>query len=894
MDEDLESSSTPLPEDVDNLKAIVLELRKKEKQLLQEKQQAENDFGKKRAMLKDIFISKEEELEALQKRFDEVVNECETLRTATSVLESAQSEEISSLTSKYQEEIASLQHIMREAVKEARDTTAQQFELERHSLISANQKLEAQLKDLHAKLGHDGKNTGVMSAMTDAVAGVVRRSTSLTSTSHKEKEPVSMEEGMKKVQEDAEGWKTIVKALEEENSFLKSKLRSTEEKLQGAEKPTMDKESSVSLDELQEKVKDLNLYLECERASRTDLEIYVSVLNTQKGVLQDDSDKLRKELHNVCKLLEQEKTAHRELKQTWQMANDQFLENQQMLNAKMTLMWNVMTNEQKQKVREERQKLLTTRPQAGELVDLTTPPLTPVSPVEKAIDVALTIPDSGSHLSDISTLSCTNSITSIASDKEESNDEDEDGDNKHKGQRQRSHSDSGSLEVNDIDVSRAKSAENLTPLPLGVQDKAEAEAIRHSPLLDLEPRPRTPSKGKIDWRVFQEEVKVLHESETNRSCVMCSNYEKQLQKVEAERQKLKNLSSNLQIALEHEKKALFEEQKLRSRLELSVGHAGQDAQTQINEQADMLSKLDKILVDVQRNYAATRKEASAQIEKLTVSRDELREELNRLRSEYIALQDSALQQLSQMDSDARVTEMKEQLMQIRSASEGTEEKLRSEIAFLKDRAIAEQMNKDSMEEMFQADVEGYKIEIGKLAEDFKKERKEKEEMETKLQQSDQMLRNIEAKSKTVIIALRGQLEEASEEKKKLEVEMNRMRNQFQSLTSQLNESETVQRDFVKLSQSLQMQIAKIQESEEDVRWEHKDDVHQCHKCKKPLANNKDKAHCHHCGKIFCEACRSKTINSSVTRRAHQVCDLCHAILSKDPKALVNDISDGDR
>lgn len=47
------------PADVDGLKAIVFDLRKREKQLAQEKRQVENDFGKKRAMLKGMFISKE-------------------------------------------------------------------------------------------------------------------------------------------------------------------------------------------------------------------------------------------------------------------------------------------------------------------------------------------------------------------------------------------------------------------------------------------------------------------------------------------------------------------------------------------------------------------------------------------------------------------------------------------------------------------------------------------------------------------------------------------------------------------------------------------------------------------------------------------------------------------
>lgn len=44
-------------------------------------------------------------------------------------------------------------------------------------------------------------------------------------------------------------------------------------------------------------MKELNHYLEAEKSCRTDLEMYVAVLNTQKSVLQEDAEKLRKELH---------------------------------------------------------------------------------------------------------------------------------------------------------------------------------------------------------------------------------------------------------------------------------------------------------------------------------------------------------------------------------------------------------------------------------------------------------------------------------------------------------------------------------------------------------------------------------------------------------------------
>ena len=53
-----------------------------------------------------------------------------------------------------------------------------------------------------------------------------------------------------------------------------------------------------SADNLQDRVKEVQGYLDAERSSRTDLEMYVAVLNTQKGVLQEDCEKLRRELHN--------------------------------------------------------------------------------------------------------------------------------------------------------------------------------------------------------------------------------------------------------------------------------------------------------------------------------------------------------------------------------------------------------------------------------------------------------------------------------------------------------------------------------------------------------------------------------------------------------------------
>ena len=52
----------------------------------------------------------------------------------------------------------------------------------------------------------------------------------------------------------------------------------------------------------------------------------------------------------VCRLLEQEKREHTDLKCTWQMANDQFLESQRLMMMDMRRMETVLSAEQQRRL----------------------------------------------------------------------------------------------------------------------------------------------------------------------------------------------------------------------------------------------------------------------------------------------------------------------------------------------------------------------------------------------------------------------------------------------------------------------------------------------------------------------------------------------------------------
>ena len=95
-----------------------------------------------------------------------------------------------------------------EAVREAKEGAAEQFEIEKHNLMARNQKLENEVKNLKSLLSSDGEGSGIrprmLSGFSDAVVGAIRRNTATSQTSSHDEEVVpgqtkSLEKSMEKV-----------------------------------------------------------------------------------------------------------------------------------------------------------------------------------------------------------------------------------------------------------------------------------------------------------------------------------------------------------------------------------------------------------------------------------------------------------------------------------------------------------------------------------------------------------------------------------------------------------------------------------------------------------------------------------------------------------------------
>ena len=72
---------------------------------------------------------------------------------------------------------------------------------------------------------------------------------------------------------------------------------------------------------------------------------------------------------------------------------------------------------------------------------------------------------------------------------------------------------------------------------------------------------------------------------------------------------------------------------------------------------------------------------------------------------------------------------------------------------------------------------------------------------------------------------------ATQDKEGLAVEVAGLRTKVSSLQLDLDNSVAVQNDFVRLSQSLQVELQKIRQQEKEVRWQHEEDVEECGGCR---------------------------------------------------------------
>ncbi|XP_053223871.1 rab GTPase-binding effector protein 1 isoform X1 [Podarcis raffonei] len=831
----------------------VAELEKVNAEFLRTKQHREQEFNQKRAKFKELYLAKEEDLkrqnavlqaaqddlEQLRAQLTEAQAEMENIKAIATVSENTKQEAIDEVKRQWQEEVASLQAIMKETVSDYELQFHHRLEQERAQWNQYRENVEREIVDLRRRLSEG-------------------------------QEEENLENDMKKAQEDAEKLRSVVMPMEKEIATLKDKLTEAEERI---------KELEAS------KVKELNHYLEAEKSCRTDLEMYVAVLNTQKSVLQEDAEKLRKELHEVCHLLEQERQQHNQLKHTWQKANDQFLESQRLLMRDMQWMEMVLTSEQLRQVEELKKK-----------DQVTLKPSTVLSikredeeqrKLHKRKEDKQKGPDDESKVSSIThdeslpqflgeevhINSTHGSVHSLDTDALLSSGESLKSDNDmfKEGLRRAQSTDSlgtsGSLQAKTLGYNnKAKSAGNLDEsdfgplvgadsmsenfdtaslgslqMPSGFmltkdQEKAitamtpeqeETASLLSSITQSVENAYVSPSGYRLvsetEWNLLQKEVQNAG-NKLGRRCDMCSNYEKQLQGIQIQEAETRDQVKKLQVMLRQANDQLEKTMREKQELEEYMKQSTEDSGNQISSLIVRVQESEALLSELQQAFSQARRDVQDQMAVLTQSREHVSEELLRLQKDNESLQGKhclhvSLQQaedfiLPESGEELRdlVLKYREDIISVRTAADHLEEKLKAEILFLKEQIQAEQCLKENIEETLQLEIENCKEEIAaasSLKTELERIKAGKEQLESALKEKNQQLESLQERRNS----LEEQLKKELAAKANLEQLMFEEKNKAQRLQTELDVSEQVQRDFVKLSQTLQVQLERIRQAD---------------------------------------------------------------------------------
>lgn len=347
----------------------------------------------------------------------------------------------------------------------------------------------------------------------------------------------------------------------------------------------------------------------------------------------------------------------------------------------------------------------------------------------------------------------------------------------------------------------------------------------------------------------------------------------------------KELQAQLQESRAKAEKQTKREETLQSEMEVMEQQWNQRAeehQSQTSELVCQINQSQKLLSLLQNSHQIALEESKARLHKLSSDRERIVNELKRLQIENDELLGKHNAKADEIQSEVinlpeKTDDMhlllltyRDQLISAKIAAEHHEEKRRqvsaeltAETETLKERLLLMESCQSELEA-----VQKRSLEIEMTAKNLQNEK-------TRLEK---------------------ELENSAMQRARADGQVSEYKARISNLQQELDNSVAVQTDFVRLSQSLQMELEKIRQSEKEVRWQHEDDSEDCSSCRQQFNMAKRKHHCRHCGRIFCADCLTKTVTSGPQNRPSKVCEVCHTLLVQNSapyfSTVVPSISDG--
>ncbi|XP_058445356.1 rab GTPase-binding effector protein 1 isoform X2 [Malaya genurostris] len=394
--------------------------------------------------------------------------------------------------------------------------------------------------------------------------------------------------------------------------------------------------------------------------------------------------------------------------------------------------------------------------------------------------------------------------------------------------------------------------------------------------------------GKIDAKTETVTENAKVEPATSSSavaCEMCSTGEEKLAQCQEllNGEKLKVLQ--LEKSVERMKEELAKEGAMRGDLETQWQQKREEHKTEVQRLSEQTSKAEQELCKLRKGYGQLKQSVNDELQKLTEEREQVYRHLDMLQKDNDFLSGKYLEN-SEMLKDQEINlpqnidelhelvlTLHENLIVTKTGCEFAERKtmsMQDEVTLLRDQQHLRERDLRRVERDYSNKLTQQEEQLRQQYQHYQKLAALKEDLE-----------RADTENKRQISDLRMQTIELQATNEKLDKQNADLRNKMSVLQEDLANNEAVQKDFVKLSQSLQMQLEKIRSADTQVRWQDEDDVDQCPNCRKEFTVTRRKQHCRHCGTIYCQPCLAKTVPSGTNRRPARVCDVCHTLLVQD-------------
>lgn len=368
-------------------------------------------------------------------------------------------------------------------------------------------------------------------------------------------------------------------------------------------------------------------------------------------------------------------------------------------------------------------------------------------------------------------------------------------------------------------------------------------------------------------------------------CEMCSNYESKLvhcqEQINGEKQKVQQLEKSV----ERMKEELAKEGAMRADLETQWQLKREDHKAEVQRLNEQTAKAEQELAALRKDYGQLKQTVNDELQKLTEEREQVYRHLEVLQkdNEFLSgkyldnsemLKDQEINLPQSIDElHELVLTLHENLIVTKAGCEFAERKtlsMQDEVTLLRDQQHIREREVRRAERDYSNKVAQLEEQLRQQYQHYQRLAAHKEELE-----------RADADNKRQISELRMQTIELQATNEKLDKHNVDLKNKMSVLQEDLANNEAVQKDFVKLSQSLQMQLEKIRSADTQVRWQDEEDIDQCPNCRKEFTVTRRKQHCRHCGTIYCPPCLTKTVSMGANRRPAHVCDVCHTLLVQD-------------